>query len=302
MVEVTNGSSESHKAPLEELMVAMDVVDTLRHDQSIAERELDGESRRERLLERLRGMYSAQGIDVPDHVLQEGIDALEQERFKYQPIASSWRTKLAHLWVGRGRWGKPLGFLAVVASAFWGVYFVTDVLPEWNLRAELPKQLSEIKDIAKNPEIIARAESYVRSANQALEDQNLPEAQSILKSMQSVSKQLQSDYSIRVVSGERSAVYRIPPNNPNGRNYYLIVEAVDKNNKVLELPINNQENNTMTFKKSWGLRVSEETFLKMKVDKEDDGIIQDNTVGEKAIGYLEPQFTIPTTGATITEW
>ena len=56
MVEVTNGSSESHKAPLEELMVAMDVVDTLRHDQSIAERELDGESRRERLLERLRGI------------------------------------------------------------------------------------------------------------------------------------------------------------------------------------------------------------------------------------------------------
>ena len=190
----------------------------------------------------------------------------------------------------------------MVASAFWGVYFVTDVLPKWNLRAELPEQLSEIKDLAKNPEIVARAESYARSADQALEDQNLPEAQSILKSMQNVSKQLQSDYSIRVVSGERSAVYRIPPGNPNGRNYYLIVEAVDKNNKVLELQINNQENNTTALKKSWGLRVSEETFLKMKADKEDDGIIQGNTVGEKAIGYLEPEFSIPTTGATITEW
>jgi len=74
------------KAPLEDLMAAMDVVDTLRHDQSIAERELDGQERRNRLLERLRELYSAQGIEVPDHVLEEGIDALEQERFKYQAV------------------------------------------------------------------------------------------------------------------------------------------------------------------------------------------------------------------------
>jgi len=121
---------EENKAPLEELMVAMDVVDTLRHDQSIAERELDGEGRRERLLERLRDMYTAQGIDVPDHVLQEGIDALEQERFKYEPVSKSWRTKIARMWVSRGRWGKPVGFLGVVASLFSGFYVVNDVLPE----------------------------------------------------------------------------------------------------------------------------------------------------------------------------
>jgi len=42
----TNGGD---KAPLEDLMAAMDVVDTLRHDQSLAERELDGDGRRERL-------------------------------------------------------------------------------------------------------------------------------------------------------------------------------------------------------------------------------------------------------------
>ena len=80
------------------------------------------------------------------------------------------------------------------------------------------------------------------------------------------------------------------------------MEAVDKNNKVLELNISNQENNTTALKKTWGLRVSEETFSKVVADKGDDGIIQNNTVGRKAVGYLEPEFSIPTTGATITEW
>lgn len=308
MVEATAGGSRDSKAPLEELMVAMDVVDTLRHDQSIAERELDGEGRRERLLERLRDMYTAQGIEVPDHVLQEGIDALEQERFKYEPVASSWRTKFAHFWVSRGRWGKPVGFMAVVASLFSGVYVVTDVLPERNLRAELPKQvissLNAITNTAKNPEIVAQAQSYASSAKQALADQDLPEAQSIVASMQRVYTQLQQDYSIRVISrpGENSGVFRNPPGNPSGRNYYLIVEAVDKNNRVLELTIINQENNKEARKKTWGLRVNEETFYKIAADKRDDGIIQANTVGKKAAGYLKPEFSIPTTGATITEW
>ena len=48
--------------------------------------------------------------------------------------------------------------------------------------------------------------------------------------------------------------------------------------------------------------MSEETFYKVAADKNDDGIIQGNKVGKKAIGYLKPVFSIPTSGATITEW
>ena len=102
------------QAPLEDLMAAMDVVDTLRHQAGIAERELDGEGRRERLLLRLRELYHAQGIDVPDHVLQEGIDALEQERFQYHPVAKSWRTRVAGAWVSRKRWVPPVSILTVL--------------------------------------------------------------------------------------------------------------------------------------------------------------------------------------------
>ncbi len=296
------------KAPLEDLMAAMDVVDTLRHDQSIAERELDGEGRRERLLQRLRDMYSAQGIEVPDHVLEEGIAALEQERFQYKPVPQSWRTKLAHIWVSRSRWGKPVGFLAVVASLFYGYYFVSDVLPEQRLKANLPSQISSnfsaIVGLAKNQSVVDQAKSSSQAAYQAIDDGDLSEAKSILSNMQEVKRLLGLEYTVRVISkpNQNSGVWRIPPNNPSGKNYYLIVEAIDSSNRLVELRIVNQENNKAVRKKMWGLRVSEEAFYKVAADKKDDGIIQSNQVGKKARGYLKPEFSIATSGATITEW
>lgn len=301
-------SDSEEPAPLEDVMAAMDVVDTLRHDLSIAERELDGEGRRERLLERLKELYSAQGIEVPEHVLQDGIDALEQERFQYTPVDPSWQTRLATMWVSRKRWSKPVGFLAIVASLFFGFYIFTDVLPARQIRAELPgkvqRSLATIESVAKNPDVITQAAQYAREARTLIDQEELDEAQVLVENMQSIAERLQQAYTIRVVSraNERSGVWRRPPNNPQASNYYLIVEAVDKNNRAVELSITNQENNKVARKKVWGLRVNAEMFHRIAADKQDDGIIQNNNVGEKKVGYLKPTFSIPTTGATITEW
>lgn len=296
------------ETPLEDLMVAMDVVDTLRHEQGIAERELDTRGRRTRLLERLREMYAAQGIEVPEHVLQEGIDALEQERFQYSPPKPDWRTKLAYIWVSRGRWGKPVGFLAAVGILFSGFYLMNDVLPERRMRAALPGQiqstLTNIRDVAKNPDIVTRAEQRANTARRAIEAQDFKQAQNIVNDMQLVMQSLEQEYSIRVVvrPNQSSGIWRVPPNNPNSRNYYLIVEAVDKTNKVVAIEVLNQEDNKRQRKTVWGLRVSEQTFQRVAADKGDDGIIQGNIVGAKALGYLKPSFNIATSGATITEW
>lgn len=296
------------KAPLEDLMVAMDVVDTLRHQQSIAERELDGEGRRERLLARLREMYRAQGIDVPDQVLEEGIAALEEERFQYRPVAPSWRTRIAHIWVSRGRWGKPLGFLTLVGGLFYGVYFATDVLPNLRLKSDLPvkieQSLTAIKQVSENPALSEQAAGSAVQALAFLEREQYDKAQQVLSQLQDTQRLLNTEYTIRVVSRpqEMSGVWREPDANQNARNYYLIVEAIDNDNQVVELNVINEENNTTVRKKAWGLRVSEKTFMQIATDKNDDGIIQQNKVGFKRRGYLKPEFSIPTTGATITEW
>lgn len=307
MVDVTQNKS-TQKAPLEDLMAAMDVVDTLRHEQDVAKREFDNQGRRQRLLERLQDMYLAQGINVPESVLLEGIDALEQERFSYVPVPSSWKTKLAHIWVSRSRWGKPIGFLSVIATFLFGVYLTVEVFPERqaqkNIPIELTQTLNRIRDTAKNPEIIKQAESMVLNAQHALENNNFQEANESLSRLTSVRERLLQEYSIRVVSraNEHSGVWRIPPGNSRVRNYYLIVEAVDQYNKAVKINVVNEENNTSAIKKTWGLRVPEGVFNSVVADKQDDGIIQNNNVGVKRAGYLKPEFTIATTGSTITEW
>ncbi len=307
--------AQVNKAPLEDLMVAMDVVDTLRHERGIAARELDSEGRRERLLNRLREMYQAQGLDVPDHILEEGIDALEQERFQYQPVEPSWRTKLAKVWVSRGRWKKPVGIMAVIAALFGGAHVVTDVLPERQqqaaqaemieqMPAQLKSSLNTIKRVAKNPAIAVDAENKLKLAQQALADKNYSRAEALHANLKNMASQLQQEYTIRVVSrpGERSGVWRLPDVNTSSKNYYLIVEAVDSSNNVIALDVLSEESNTRKKVKTWGLRVNRNTFEKIAADKQDDGIIQDNKVGKKLVGYLTPQFSISTTGATITEW
>ena len=56
------------RPPLDDVMLAMDVVDTLRRRERMVARELDEHGRAEDLKQRLRRIYAQQGLDVPDHV------------------------------------------------------------------------------------------------------------------------------------------------------------------------------------------------------------------------------------------
>ena len=220
------------EAPLEELMVAMDVVDTLRHQQDLAERELDSDARRERFMVRLRELYQAQGIDVPDHVLEQGIEALEEERFEYVPVKSSWRTKLAYLWVSRGRWGKPVAFFAILCSALLAIYVFVEVLPERSARAQLPQVIkasfSNIEKVSKVAVVTSKAQQSVESAQIAISNGDYDRASEISEQLSATLSSLESEYIIRVVSraNERSGIWREPPNNVSAKNYYLIIACI----------------------------------------------------------------------------
>ena len=101
-------------------MLAMDVVDTLRHRENLVARELNEDERDRQLIERLREIYSAQGIDVTDQILAEGVTALKEQRFSYSPPGPSFSVTLAKLYVRRHVWGKAvLGIVAAVLIA-WG--------------------------------------------------------------------------------------------------------------------------------------------------------------------------------------
>jgi hypothetical protein len=55
---------------LDDIMLAMDVVDTLRHQDNLVSRELSDDNRDAELLDRLRKIYRGQGIEVPERILE----------------------------------------------------------------------------------------------------------------------------------------------------------------------------------------------------------------------------------------
>ena len=91
-------------AKLDDVMMAMDVVDTLRHERMLVVRDVNAVTRRESLVDRLRGIYQGQGIEVPDDILLDGVRALEEERFRYAPPKPGLGTRLAMLYIDRARW------------------------------------------------------------------------------------------------------------------------------------------------------------------------------------------------------
>jgi hypothetical protein len=294
--------------PLEELMVAMDVVDTLRHRQLIVERELDAAGRRRRLVERLREIYTAQGIEVTDAALEAGVDALEQERFGFTPPRGGLSTALARLYVSRQRWLKPvvavLSFAAIIAIAWY--YFVD--LPQARVEAALPEGIdatyARIVVRSDSDAATARANALLAEARSALDARDFDDARAVQGELESLLRELELDYEIRIVSrpNELSGVWRVPDVNTDARNYYLIVEAVDAGGNVLRRRVRNEEDGRTYEVRKWGVRVDEATFESVAADKRDDGIIEDFVLGRKAAGKLEPEYRVPTSGATITEW
>ena len=99
-----------------------------------------------------------------------------------------------------------------------------------------------------------------------------------------------------------SGVWRYPVNNPGGRNYYLIVEAVTADGQRLELPITSEEDGQTRVVNHWGLRVERRIFDEVARDKQQDGIVDRKRFGVKKRGFLTPEYAVPTTGGAITEW
>jgi hypothetical protein len=285
-------------------MLAMDVVDTIRRRERVLQRELDAEGREQDLKERLRRIYEAQGLDVPDHVIAEGVAALTEGRFVYTPPADSIGKKLALLYVSRGRWGKwalgVLGALVVTGTT----YYATVVAPTAGLPRRIEAAHAEVLQVAATDDARAAAGQLLGAGQAALRDEDTGRAKAVLASLDDLRARLEQEYTLRIVNrpGEHSGVWRIPDVNAAARNYYIVVEPIDVRGDVLTVPVENEETGKTARVSKWGLRVDESTFNAVANDKKNDGIIQRDRVGAKRRGALVPEYELPTTGAAITQW
>ena len=310
----TSGAA-GQKPKLDEVMLAMDVVDTLRHREDLVEKELGQKNRDEALKARLRQLYEGQGLEVSDHILDEGIQALRESRFVYTPPPPSFARTLAQLWVRRTSIAKVgvVILLLVAASVGWQVWSsrserAAKERARIELRSVLPGELSAAVEMARNEAKVASAQEAVNvlatDAQAALAAGDAMEVRAAISQLAALRNKLVQQYVLRIVSrpGERSGFFRVPEVNQNSRNYYLIVEAIAPDGKVLSMPILNEENGKVETVAKWGVRVPQNTFDAVRRDKQDDGIIENNRLGEKKRGALRPDYLMPVLGGTITKW
>ena len=294
----------------------MDVVDTLRHRALVVERELSTEAREAALIERLKGIYAAQGIDVPDHILKDGVKALEEKRFVYEPPAPGLGVSLAKIYVARDRWLKPVAVVLGAAAFLTAAYEIGFDAPRARaaeaarieLAETLPRDLAATREealgLAATDYARRRVETAYEDGTDALQAEDAKGARAALETLHILREDLEADLTVRIVSrpGEYSGVFRIPDNTPAARNYYLIVEAVDAAGRPHALEITSEEDRATKRVETWGLRVDERAFNRVAADKEDDQIIQNAVVGAKPEGALRPDYTTPTDGGAILEW
>ena len=309
-------TATAEKAPLDEVMLAMDVVDTLRHRQDLVERELLGDAREKQLLDRLRDIYHQQGIEVTDEVLRAGVKALAESRFAYTPPKPSFTTTLARAYVSRKKWGPAsLAILLVLVVGLGGYFFAWQPFQAAQAEAArielsegLPGQMDAlyqtIYEETKVQQAVTQADA-LRTRGKALAvEGNRPAALQAIADMTALRDRLRAQYTLKIVSkeGERSAFWRVPDTNRDATNYYLIVQAIGTDGTALTLPVTSEETGLTENVATWGVRVPENTYRAVENDKRDDGIIERSTLGIKDYGFLEPDYVFPVLGGAVTKW
>jgi hypothetical protein len=303
-------------APLDEVMLAMDVVDTLRHRQDLAVRELGTEAKERQLIDKLRDIYHQQGIEVPDHILKEGVAALEESRFVYDPPAPGPGTTLARLYVGRKSWGKPVGAVLVALLVLGVGYFgawqpyqhgvaeAARVELSEGLPAQMDALYQTIFEETKVQQAVINAEALRTRGKTFAAEGNRAGAEAAVADLTALRDQLRQEYTLRVVNRAdvKSGFWTIPEVNTDATNYYIVVEALDADGNTLSLPILNEENGETEVVDIWGVRVPEAVYDGVAADKRDDGIIEVNEVGRKSDGFLEVEYNMPVLGGAVTRW
>src|SRR5215469_13957214 len=281
MAQEALAGAEKQPAPakLDDLMMAMDVVDTLRHRDRLVERELNEEARDEQLISRLRALYKSQGLDVPDSIIAQGVKALKESRFVYTPSKPGLGRWLAYLWVKRFRIGQWAGVSLAILGLALGTYHASIVRPE-HLRREaarieltrtLPQGLQAAHQAilaeAQVPEARQRADSLLAEGRSALSRGNAPAARAALAGLDGLSNTLRQEYTLRIAGRpeDQTGFFRENPRF-QGRAYFVAVNAIDRSGNPVKVSIRNDETNQVESVSHFAVRVPQDTFDTVKQD------------------------------------
>lgn len=177
-----------------------------------------------------------------------------------------------------------------------------------NFSSQIETLYGSIRAVAKEEEASQRGETLYREAKQFAVSADVQRLSQTVSQLQNLNTILNQEYTLRIVnrSGVRSGIDRYYTDQSGKRvsGYYLIVEGIDSKGNALQMDIRNEEDGQTERATMWGERISQEVYERVKEDKLDNGIINDDIVGKKSRGYIREEMTMKgiTKQGQITEW
>jgi len=303
-------AATAETAPISDDLLAMDVADTLQHEASLAVADAAARA------EALRVHYRRFGIDLSDRAINEGIAALNDNRYRHIPKPQGLSAGLARLYISRRSWGPAtLATILAVAVVLGG--YVLAYQPyrnaqlqqaEYELAQTMPATMDALYATIHEETKVQLAENQAAAARDrglaAAKQGNRAAAQQAIADLTAIRDALRAEYQLKIVDGSdgKWGFWNFPQSNSEATNYYLVVQAVGTDGRALTLPIRSEDNGRTEKVSVWGERVPEDVYRAVEADKQDDGTIEHNLIAVKEFGFLTPGYLVPTLGAEVTRW
>jgi len=295
-------------APLGDLMLSMDVADTLRRTPEIAE---DPDA-----MGRLKAIYASLGLTPSAGALSDGLEGYRTKRFVYVPKQAGLGVSLARLYVVRRHWlpgAVAIGLMLLIGLG--GYYLIYRPYHDRQIeqaRVELaetiPAQIDglyeTIFDETKVQQAANDAAGLRDRGKAAAAKGDRDAAEAAIADLTNLRDTVRQDYRMQVVDrpGSKWGFWTFPEDNSEATNYYIVVEAHDTNGVTLNLPVLNEQTGKTETVSIWGLRVPEEVYRAVEADKADDGTIEHNLVGVKQFGFIDVDYLVDVLGGAVTHW
>lgn len=152
---------------LSETILAMDVVDTIRHDDRMREFELADEDRQKAAIERLRNAYAAQGDVVTDDVLKRALSKLNEDRFIHKAMALGPKRLFWKAFVRRGHIARNTAIalaatVVVCAGWSWGYdQFITQPRLATERRLEAERKLEVERTLEAERKLVMQIDEVI---------------------------------------------------------------------------------------------------------------------------------------------
>jgi len=164
----------------------------------------------------------------------------------------------------------------------------------------LPTEIRTAAAAARTASRDPRADEQITTAERtglaAVESGDAAAGGKTLAALHALTAQLGEVYTLRIVNRPReyTRFWRYPNGSTSIKNYYVVVEAVAPDGHPVAVSIRSEENGSTALVNKWAERVDEATYNDVGKDKQDDGIVQKNTFGQKDKGRLDPIYLMGT--------